>query len=136
MSKGSYILLIDDDPDLRQCLVDVLEDEGYEIRTAWSGREALSLLETEAQSPPSLILLDLMMPDLNGWQFHEQQQKNPRLAAIPVLVVTASRGFGTKLPGSDVLLKPFSVESVLEKVKELAPGADGGGGAPARPPAN
>jgi two-component system chemotaxis response regulator CheY len=124
MSAGSYILLVDDDPDLRQCLVDILEDEGFVTQTAGTGREALAVL----QSPhlPSLILLDLMMPELNGWQFYERQQSDPRLARIPVLVVTANRGTSAGIPGSDVLLKPFSAESVLNKVHGLiaAPGGE------------
>ncbi|HVZ85538.1 MAG TPA: response regulator [Polyangia bacterium] len=117
MSDKPYILLVDDDSDLRQCLVDLLQDEGYVTRTAGSGREAMSLLE--GGTPPRLILLDLMMPDLNGWQFYELQQQNQRLARIPVLVVTASRSLGPNLPGTDVLLKPFSIDDVLNKVERL-----------------
>jgi two-component system, chemotaxis family, chemotaxis protein CheY len=119
MSAAGYILLVDDDPDLRQCLVDILEDEGFATQTAGTGREALALLE--AAQLPSLILLDLMMPELNGWQFYERQQLDPRLRPIPVLVVTANRGTSAGIPGSDVLLKPFSAESVLDKVHGLIP---------------
>ncbi|HVY39184.1 MAG TPA: response regulator [Polyangia bacterium] len=117
MSATPHILLVDDDADLRQCLVDVLEDAGYLVQTASSGREALRLLD--GADLPQLILLDLMMPDLNGWQFYEQKQKVGRLADIPVLVVTASRALGASFPGSEVLLKPFSVETVVEKVEQL-----------------
>ena len=118
MTDRPYILLVDDDPELRQSLVDLLEDEGYATRTAGSGREALSLLETPEL--PRLILLDLMMPDINGWQFCEKQQLDGRLAGIPVLVVTASRSLGPKPPGTDVLFKPFTIEEVLAKVQRLA----------------
>jgi CheY-like chemotaxis protein len=114
------ILLVDDDADLRQCLVDVLEDAGYQVKTASSGREALRLLD--GADLPRLILLDLMMPDLNGWQFYEQKQKVERLAEIPVLVVTASRALGASFPGSEVLLKPFSIETVVERVEHLVGG--------------
>lgn len=114
------ILLVDDDADLRQCLVDVLEDAGYQVKTASSGREALRLLD--GADLPRLILLDLMMPDLNGWQFYEQKQKVERLADIPVLVVTASRALGASFPGSEVLLKPFSIETVVERVQHLVGG--------------
>jgi len=133
MSDPPYILLVDDDSDLRQCLVDLLEDEGYVTRTACSGREALALLENSA--PPCLILLDLMMPDLNGWQFYEQQQRNRQLAQIPVLVVTASRSLGPNIPGSDVLLKPFTIDDVLDKVERLVPMGDLPDELPARPDA-
>ena len=117
MNEGGYILLVDDDPDLRQCLVDILEDEGYVTQTAGTGREALAVLQ--APQLPSLILLDLMMPELNGWQFYERQQSDPRLAPIPVLVVTANRGMSAAIPGSDVLLKPFTAETVVSKVHGL-----------------
>jgi CheY-like chemotaxis protein len=117
MSAGPYVLLVDDDDDLRQCLVDVLEDEGFLTQTASSGREALELLQNPEL--PGLILLDLMMPDLNGWQFYERKQADPRLAGIPVLVVTANRGMRAAISGLDVLLKPFTAEAVLSKVQDL-----------------
>jgi CheY-like chemotaxis protein len=111
------VMLVDDDPELRQSMVDLLEDEGYRTVTAASGREALMLLRTHEL--PNLILLDLMMPDLNGWQFCEMQQRDPSLAGIPVLVVTAARTLAQTPAGVDVLLKPFSLEEVLEKVQRL-----------------
>ena len=118
MTKGSYILLVDDDPELRQSMVDLLEDEGYPTRSASSGREALALLG--GPDLPSLILLDLMMPDLNGWQFCEMQRRDPRIAGIPVLVVTAARSVAPTPAGVDVLFKPFSLDEVLDKVQRLA----------------
>lgn len=122
MTDRGYILLVDDDPELRQSLVDLLEDEGHRTRTASSGREALQILG--GPELPRLILLDLMMPDLNGWQFCELQRQDPRLASVPVLVVTAARSLAQTPPGVDVLFKPFSLEEVLEKVARLARPAD------------
>jgi CheY-like chemotaxis protein len=116
----SRILLVDDDAELRQSLVDLLEDEGYRTVTAASGREALAILREPEL--PDLILLDLMMPDLNGWQFCELQRRDLRLAGIPVLVVTAARSMAPSPAGADVLYKPFSLEEVLEKVERLVSG--------------
>jgi CheY-like chemotaxis protein len=118
MNPTSYILLVDDDPELRQSMVDLLEDEGYQTRSASSGREALAVLA--GADLPSLILLDLMMPDLNGWQFCELQRRDPRIARIPVLVVTAARSVAPTPAGVDVLFKPFSLDEVLEKVQRLS----------------
>jgi CheY-like chemotaxis protein len=119
MNKGSYILVVDDDADLRQNMADVLEDEGYATRVAGSGREALSILKKTPQIP-RLILLDLLMPDMNGWQFCHEQRADHRLIDVPVLVVTANRNLGPDPPGNDVLLKPFRLEEILQKVKRLA----------------
>ena len=117
MSTGARILVVDDDADLRQSLVDLLEDEGYTTQAAASGREALAVLKGPVL--PQLIILDLMMPDLNGWQFRDIQSTDPRLAAIPVLVVTAGRKMAQELVGPEVLFKPFSLEDLLSKVERL-----------------
>jgi CheY-like chemotaxis protein len=65
----------------------LLQGKGYAVSTAGDGREALDLMQ--GQSPPDLIVLDLRMPRMNGWQFREHQVRDPALAAIPVLVVSA-----------------------------------------------
>jgi len=87
MSKAKSILVVEDDPDVRGALVAFLEGEGYSVVEATHGAEALEHLREPRQF--CLILLDLMMPVMNGWEFREQQQKDPALADIPVLVVTA-----------------------------------------------
>jgi CheY-like chemotaxis protein len=117
MNPSATILVVDDDADLRQSLVDLLEDEGYRTQAAASGREALAVLR--GQDLPQLIILDLMMPDLNGWQFRDIQSTDPRLAAIPVLVVTAGRKMAQELVGPEVLFKPFSLDDLLAKVERL-----------------
>jgi len=122
MNTGARILVVDDDADLRQSLVDLLEDEGYVTQAAASGREALAALAGPVL--PQLIILDLMMPDLNGWQFRDIQSTDARLAAIPVLVVTAGRKMAHELVGPEVLFKPFSLEDLLSKVDRLVRSAD------------
>jgi CheY-like chemotaxis protein len=79
--------VIDDEADVREALAAVLESEGYSVVQAAGGREALHQLRGEESF--CLILLDLFMPGMNGWAFREEQMKDPRLAGIPVLVVSA-----------------------------------------------
>lgn len=83
------ILIVEDDEDLREAMSDTLHDAGYEAATAGNGLEALEWLH-DAPQPPRLILLDLMMPVMDGWHFREEQRKAPELAAIPVVVLSAS----------------------------------------------
>ena len=81
------ILVVDDDADIRHSLTEILVDEGYAALTAGNGSEALSLIR--ANHPPSLIVLDLMMPIMDGYEFLAEQQRDGELAHIPVVVVTA-----------------------------------------------
>ena len=82
-AQCSGILVVDDDPDIRDSLREVLEDEGYGTSCVANGREALDFLRSGKR--PCVILLDLMMPVMDGWQFLEEQKRDPALAAIPVL---------------------------------------------------
>jgi CheY-like chemotaxis protein len=81
------ILLVEDDDEIRSSMADVLEHRGYHVRTASNGVEALEQLRESGAI--SLILLDLMMPRMNGFVFRERQLKDPTLASIPVIVITA-----------------------------------------------
>ena len=88
MARGSNsILVVEDDQDVRDALATVLETEGYTVVTAAHGEEALGRLR--AASAPSVILLDLYMPVMNGWAFRAEQLRDPKLAEIPVIVVSA-----------------------------------------------
>jgi CheY-like chemotaxis protein len=84
------VLIIEDDPDIRDALADILRDRGFSVVGAGNGREALTLLRGLA-APPSAILLDLMMPVLDGYGFLEEQRQDASLAGIPVAIVTAGR---------------------------------------------
>jgi CheY-like chemotaxis protein len=81
------ILIVEDDPDIRESLQIVLETEGYHARTAANGKEGMAALELIDQ--PCLVLLDLMMPVMNGWEFLAVQRQNDRLSKVPVVVVSA-----------------------------------------------
>src|SRR5690349_1848715 len=90
MAEGHYVLVVEDSTDARQMLASLLEVEGFAVRTAANGREALDQLR--AGPPPCLILLDLMMPVMDGYQFRAEQRQDPGLSPIPVVVVSAVAG--------------------------------------------
>jgi CheY-like chemotaxis protein len=109
------ILVIDDDPDIRASLTEILGGEGYRVAGARNGREALDYLKRRTR--PSLILLDMMMPDMDGWRFRREQQKLPELASIPVVILSAHgdvRDAALVLGAADYLRKPLQVDSLLE----------------------
>src|SRR3569832_407091 len=85
---GRSILIVDDDVDIRVTISLILEDEGYAVASAANGEEALRYLRSHPS--PSLILLDLMMPGMDGVEFRAEQQRDAQLSGIPVVVVTAS----------------------------------------------
>jgi CheY-like chemotaxis protein len=113
------ILVVDDDTDLRETLGELLHEEGYEARLCENGRVALEELRHGPR--PRLILLDLMMPEMNGWQFREAQLEDARLRDIPVVVMTASRGFdGHPITASEVLFKPIGLGELISAVARNA----------------
>ena len=108
------ILVVDDDLDIRESVADVFEAAGYETMTAANGQEALELLESGGPQP-AFVLLDLMMPVMDGWQFHERLRDRPAMAAVPVVVFTAdgkARGKAATM-GAAHLDKPASVDALL-----------------------
>jgi CheY-like chemotaxis protein len=110
------VLVIDDDADLREALCEALNDAGYTTLQAGDGREALALLR--ASPPPQLIILDLMMPIMNGWEFRDEQRRDPELEKIPVVVMTASRDFDRPaLAAADYLQKPVSLQVLFDVLR-------------------
>lgn len=111
------ILVVDDDPDILEALSEILESEGFGIRQARNGLEALDLV---ANLAPNLILLDLMMPVMDGWEFAERMRGRPEWARIPVIVLSADRNIGTKareLGALGYLAKPFELNELLSMVQ-------------------
>jgi two-component system, chemotaxis family, chemotaxis protein CheY len=111
------VLVVDDDPDILEALSEILEAEGFEIRRARNGKEALERLEPE---PPQLILLDLMMPVMDGWEFAQRMRQKPQVAKIPIIVLSADRNVGSK--ATDIgavghLAKPFELNDLLDMVR-------------------
>ncbi len=120
------ILLVEDEEVVRIVTTLLLEKRGYAVSTARDGREALDLLQT--QPLPDLIVLDLWMPRMNGWQFREQQVRDPALAAIPVLVISAvaenARQANT-LGEVRFLQKPVHPDDLVSTVESLVGKAAG-----------
>lgn len=110
------VLVIDDDELVRDTVHDFLSDVGYGVLVASDGAEALKLLAS-ASPMPSLIILDLKMPNLDGWRFREQQTSDPNLVSIPVIVVTAVTN--PSLEGATVLRKPLRLEQLANAIERL-----------------
>jgi CheY-like chemotaxis protein len=113
------VLLVEDDFDLRDALVPILEYEGHHVVSAANGKEALDRLHS-MPAAPSLILLDLMMPLMGGEEFRAEQLRDPRLASIPVVVVSARPQAAEKAARRGALAclqKPFDVEELLDVVR-------------------
>jgi excisionase family DNA binding protein len=121
--SGPLVLVVDDDPGVRQVVRANLEAEGYAVREAGSADEGLASLEEE---PPDLLLLDVMMPEVDGWEMLRRVQERYGVGAIPVLVfsgtveersvadaaVRGARGF---------LGKPFDLQQLIDQAKQIAP---------------
>ena len=109
------ILLVEDDAGARDALSDILRDEGFRVATAGNGLEALEYLER--QPPPCLILLDLVMPVMDGWEFRQRQLRDEGFAPIPVVVLTATAGRSVpQIAAADVLRKPIEFDQLLDRV--------------------
>lgn len=108
------VLVVDDDYDLRETLRDVLEDEGYLVQTAANGQEALDCLHDG--SAPEVVLLDLMMPVMDGWHFLDELQRDSALADIPVVVMSASQDRGRGLGNTAFLSKPLDYHTLVATV--------------------
>lgn len=114
---AARILVIEDDEDLREALELSLELAGHEVCSARHGKEALELLRSGAFAP-DLILLDMMMPVMDGWEFREAQLADPVLSLIPVCVVSASGPHGDIRGVRRVFSKPIRLQQLLDLVDE------------------
>jgi CheY-like chemotaxis protein len=114
--KGGRILVVDDEPMVRQSVGQFLEDEGYVVDQASDGADALAII---AERRPDAVLLDIMMPGMNGRQLLRALRADPRYVDLPVVVMTAVRGL-TVQPGTlgtnDVVEKPFDINELLNKL--------------------
>jgi len=113
---GKTIFLIEDSKEIRTLVQILFESEGYAVASAHDGHDALDKLRSMPKLP-SLILLDLMMPVMDGYQFRQEQLKDPLLATIPVYIMTADGNVDVKAAGLGVeggLRKPVDIETLLE----------------------
>jgi CheY-like chemotaxis protein len=115
----SPILIVEDDDELRDVLALALQSVGYEVTTVRNGWEALEFLRKG--HVPAVILLDLMMPVMSGWEFCQAQQADPELAEIPVLVMSSVARMDPQSPffadAIDAIRKPVSFEELLRKIR-------------------
>src|SRR4051794_25078165 len=113
--QGHGVLIVEDDQGVREALRAVLEDEGFGVRSAENGVRALELLH---KGPlPCLVLLDLMMPLMNGFDLSERLRQDPALAALPVIIITAAHA--PVLPGAvRVMRKPIRITELVAAVRE------------------
>jgi CheY-like chemotaxis protein len=109
------VLIVEDDADIRETLAELLATAGYDTAQAANGREAL---DQARRAPPDLIVLDLMMPVMDGWQFRSAQRRDPALAPIPVIVVSAS-GATASIDADAFLQKPFPMERLVAEAERL-----------------
>jgi len=126
-ADGPEVLVVDDDDDLRRLLVERLQRDGLRARGAADGGEALQLI---AARPPALVLLDLMMPEMDGWEVLRRLRAEPATAELPVIVLSArdgadERAAGEELHVLDFVGKPFDLGSLLEEIERaLAEGPE------------
>ena len=122
MSLKKRILVIEDDLPIQDALKSLLEDEGYLVDVAGDGEQALQWLRA-APALPDLILLDLMMPNKDGFQFRIEQRQEPKFSAIPVVIMSADGNVQQKLKRAEAaayLKKPVDVDNILATVKRYA----------------
>jgi len=115
------VMVVDDDRDLRESIADLLADDGYEVVPAEHGQDALDQLRAGAS--PQVILLDLMMPEVDGYEFRARQLADPRIADIPVIAMSASGGEGPRiheLRARAFLRKPFDFNVLLALIEQHA----------------
>ena len=114
------VMVVEDDADIRETILEVLADNAVPAVGAENGADALDRLHDPARTKPCLILLDIMMPVMDGWGFRAAQQEDPELAGIPVIVLTAhAQGdrAAREMAVDGFLKKPFDLEALLGTVR-------------------
>jgi|SRR4051794_27820534 len=133
-TRHGAIVIVEDDSDVREALEEVLNEEGYQTLGFADGEKALAVMQN-MEAPPPLILLDLMMPKMNGWQFRAAQQHLPAVRAIPTVILSADANVSQNLQAlgaAGYLRKPIHIQTLLELVERFCtPTLEGfGSGAP------
>jgi CheY-like chemotaxis protein len=119
MPANTQVLVVDDDDDVREAIRCVLEASGISVTTAIDGADALQQLRAGTQT--RVILLDLLMPRMNGWEFIEAQLQDPSLAVIPVVVLTADAQAVRRphvMRTAGLVEKPFCADTLVQTVKK------------------
>jgi two-component system response regulator VicR len=119
---ANKIMVVDDEPDVVDLVKLVLESDGFDVVTAYSGKEALDKI---VQQMPDLVLLDIMMPQMDGWEVYSRIKAHPKTKDIPVAMLTAKSQSIDKMIGlhvvkvDDYITKPFGRSELLERVKRI-----------------
>ena len=118
---ATRVLVVEDEPDIRDLVAFHLEREGFQVRTARSGTDALKQVET---APPDLIVLDLMLPELGGLDVCRRLRQNSSTASVPVIMLTAKkeevdRIVGLEIGADDYVTKPFSPKELVARVRAV-----------------
>jgi len=119
---GKTILMVEDDEDIREILAQSLEERHYKVRTAANGLEALQYLKTSPELP-GLILLDIMMPVMDGYEFRDEQRKNPTFSAIPTVILSADTDVALKSARTGVkeyLKKPVNFDHLFHYAEKYS----------------
>ena len=118
MTQGKTILVVEDEPHIRGFIALALEDEGYSVQTATNGQEALDKVR---RNPPDAILLDLLMPVMDGWSFLTVRRTLAAQYRCPVLVMSAVGGWNMarELGATGFLAKPFDLDSLLSRLASI-----------------
>jgi DNA-binding response OmpR family regulator len=117
----SRVLVVEDEPDIRELVIHHLKREGYQVSAAASGEEALRQV---LSAPPDLVLLDLMMPAMDGLEVCRRLRQDPSTAALPIVMLTAKgdevdRVLGLEIGADDYVVKPFSPKELLARVRAV-----------------
>lgn len=126
MEKRPYILIVDDDPDILEGITTILESRPYRLATARDGKQCMQMI---AEEPPDLLILDLLMPRMDGWGVIREMRGEPRYANIPIMILTtviedASRRryeleTGMAMDVQDYVQKPARPDDLLQRVEKL-----------------
>ncbi|HLA96850.1 MAG TPA: response regulator [Anaerolineales bacterium] len=126
MEKQPYILIVDDDPDILEGILTILETQSYRLATARDGKKCMELLQEEL---PDVLILDLLMPRMDGWGVIREMRNNPRFAKVPIMILTtviedASRRryeleTGMTMDVQDYIQKPARPADLIQRVARL-----------------
>lgn len=120
MTTQPLVVVVEDEPELRRLMEEALEEQGYRVYAARDGKTALSALE---YLRPDVVLLDIHLPDMSGWEIRKQMSQDERLAGVPVLAVTAYGGSTIEASAREslgfvgLLRKPFQLDALLEETR-------------------
>ena len=126
MNKQPYILVVDDDPDILEGIITILETQPYRLATARDGKKCMEMINQES---PDLLILDLLMPRMDGWGVIREMRSEPRFSAIPIMILTtvvedASRRryeleTGMAMEVQDYVQKPARPMDLIQRVEKL-----------------